>query len=608
MHIWFLKTTMLALFFRSSEALLPTKTRLLCSLRHRTLYSSLKETVYPNFSFTIHKQDPNSNARTAIISTPHGKVETPNFVFCATKASMKGVSPAQLRDEGTQIILSNTYHLLLAPGADVIDKMGGLQKFTAWHGPMLTDSGGFQIFSMGCGTIANEIKGNRKIQMEKKLLGIDEDGATFLSYVDGNAHKLTPELSIEVQRKLGADLIVVLDECTPFNVDYNYTAESTRRSHRWALRSLKEFERTASGKQALYGIVQGGVYDELRDESADFINNHSFFGTAIGGSLGATKQEMHRIISYTRSRVRNDRPVHLLGIGGVIDIFHGVRQGIDTFDCVHPSRIARHGGALVLAAHWEETPWPSVNMQVEQARLNVEKKMQKKLESRALGALHLRKEIEKKKNDSRNNFRNSTSTRNNSTGNMNNSLVDEYDMKGSIRTNGMNNCDTNINTTNTNTTLGEAAINTKQHDNDTTTTANDDHENVDNNCVSTTTSSSATANNNNNDDDNNTSSTTASSTPTTGTEVGYFRSRRLQKKLEPLRVREHISLYQSSFREDPRPIDSTCSCYTCKHFSRAYISHLFRANEMLSGTLVRYILSNTVYKMIKIVSYVYVLL
>ena len=189
------------------------------------------------------------------------------------------------------------------------------------------------------------------------LISIDEAGATFRSYVDGSIHHLTPERSIEIQRQLGADLIVVLDECTPFNVDKEYTEASMHRSHRWALRSLEEFKRTASGKQALYGIVQGGVYDDLRRVSCTFVNDHPFFGLAIGGSLGADRQSMHNIVAFTRAMLRNDRPVHLLGIGGIRDIFHGVRQGIDTFDCVHPTRLGRHGGALVPASFWSEEPW-----------------------------------------------------------------------------------------------------------------------------------------------------------------------------------------------------------------------------------------------------------
>ena len=279
--------------------------------------------------------------------TPHGVVETPAFIFCATKAAMKAVSPLQMRQADTQIILSNTYHLMLQPGGDVVKNLGGLQKMTGWNGPMLTDSGGFQIFSLGHGSVASEVKGRRLTNRPKTLLHINEQGAKFKSYIDGKTYFLTPEESIRIQRNLGADLIVVLDECTPYHVDKTYTQESMRMSHRWALRSLKEWETQDDGRQKLYGIIQGGVYPQLRQESCDFVNEHNFFGIAVGGSLGASKEQMHDVVSFTMEMIRKDRPVHLLGIGGVSDIFSGVRQGIDTFDCVHPTRLARHGGALV---------------------------------------------------------------------------------------------------------------------------------------------------------------------------------------------------------------------------------------------------------------------
>jgi queuine tRNA-ribosyltransferase len=205
---------------------------------------------YPNFSFDISKISKDSKARLGSINTPHGSIETPSFVFCATKAAMKAITPQQLRETSAQIMLSNTYHLMLSPGADLIEKMGGLQKFTAWKGPMLTDSGGYQIFSMGHGSVSNDIKSSRAIpgdiipsKFEKTLLGIDEQGAKFRSYVDQSVQELTPEKSIGIQRKLGADLIVVFDECTPFNVDRQYTTDSMQRSHRWATRSLNEFNR-----------------------------------------------------------------------------------------------------------------------------------------------------------------------------------------------------------------------------------------------------------------------------------------------------------------------------------------------------------------------------
>lgn len=302
------------------------------------------------FKFEITFQTPLSKARLGRLTTPHGVVETPAFIFCATKAAIKGATPQDMRREKTQIILSNTYHLMLQPGPEVVAQMGGLHRFMGWDGPMLTDSGGFQIFSLGHGSVAEEVKGRRGSSRPKSLLKINEEGATFKSYLDGKKHTLTPERSIQVQRALGADLIVVLDECTPFHVDKSYTERSMHLSHRWAERSLAEFQRGPEGIQQLYGITQGGVYPDLRKSSADFVNSLPFFGHAVGGSLGADKIQMKDVVQMAMEPLDPARPVHLLGIGGVSDIFYGVEQGIDTFDCVHPTRLARHGGALVPAA------------------------------------------------------------------------------------------------------------------------------------------------------------------------------------------------------------------------------------------------------------------
>ncbi len=300
---------------------------------------------YPNFSFSVSHAL--GSARCGLLSTPHGVVETPAFIFCATKAAIKGLDPSQMRELGTQIILSNTYHLMLQPGSELVDKMGGLQEFTGWKRPMLTDSGGYQIFSLGHGSVAEEIKGKRLKADRKTLLGITEEGARFKSYKDRSIHFLTPELSVKIQQELGADLIVTLDECTPFNVDKSYTEKSLAMTHRWEKRCLDNFMQTNQGKQALYAVVQGGVYPDLRKVAADFINEHDFWGHAIGGSLGASKEQMYEVVGYTAEALSKDRPIHLLGIGGVEDIFFGVEQGIDTFDCVHPTRLGRHGGALV---------------------------------------------------------------------------------------------------------------------------------------------------------------------------------------------------------------------------------------------------------------------
>lgn len=303
---------------------------------------------YPNFSFRITEMAKSyGNARAGILSTPHGPVETPAFIFCATKASIKGLDITQMRSLGTQIILSNTYHLMLQPGAELVEKMGGLQQFTGWKGPMLTDSGGYQIFSLGHGSVSSEIKGKRLNKDRKTLLGITEEGARFKSYLDGSIEFLTPERAMDIQKSLGADLVVTLDECTPYHASKEYTANSLEMTHRWEAMSLKRFQETNDGKQALYAVLQGGVYYDLRAKAADFVNSQDFWGHAVGGSLGATKSQMYDIVGYTMGLLSKDRPVHLLGIGGVEDIFNGIYYGIDTFDCVHPTRLARHGGALV---------------------------------------------------------------------------------------------------------------------------------------------------------------------------------------------------------------------------------------------------------------------
>ena len=302
------------------------------------------------FAFDITHRDEKTRARLGRLTTPHGTIETPNFIFCGTKASVKGLSPLQLRQEKVDIILSNTYHLMLSPGPDLVAEMGGLHNFMGWDGPMFTDSGGFQIFSLGHGSVADEIKGRGNRTRQKSILKITEEGAEFRSYLDGKKFFLTPEGSIDIQRKLGADLIVQLDECTPFHVDKDYTARSMAMSMRWGDRSLAEWKRYDDGKQRMYGIVQGGVYPDLRKESSEWTRDRDFFATAIGGSLGAHKEQMYEVVAMPAPMLHPDRPIHLLGIGSFIDIFTNVRSGIDTFDCVSPTRIARHGWALVKGA------------------------------------------------------------------------------------------------------------------------------------------------------------------------------------------------------------------------------------------------------------------
>lgn len=306
-------------------------------------------------SFEIRKKSVHSRARLGRLVTPHGAIDTPNYIFCGTKGAIKGLSPEQVRAAGADIILGNTYHLMLQPGPDLIAEMGGLQEFSGWRGPMLTDSGGFQVFSMGDGAGANEIKGrNRDRNRTRSVTEITEQGVRFKSYLDGRFVSLTPENAMEIQRKIGADLIMQFDECTAYHVSRDYTEGAMRRSHRWGDRCLTEFARTDSGRQGLYGIVQGGVYPELRAESSAWTRDRPFFGTAIGGCLGNSQggdeAGMSDVVGWCVPHIHPDRPVHLLGVGRIADIFRFVRMGIDTFDCVSPTRIARHGMALVRGA------------------------------------------------------------------------------------------------------------------------------------------------------------------------------------------------------------------------------------------------------------------
>jgi queuine tRNA-ribosyltransferase len=290
------------------------------------------------------------NARLGEINTAHGTIETPAFIFCATKAAMKGVDIQTVKAADTQVILSNTYHLMLRPGGKYIKERGGLQKFTGWNGPMLTDSGGFQVFSLGSGDYTSELK-NRyhggRFGSQGGIAKVTEEGVMCKSYYDGAMFHLTPEYSIELQCQMGADLVVVFDECTPFSNEYEFTQQSTSLCHRWAQRSLTAFQEHYKSHQGLYGIIHGGIFPELRKESALFNNGLPFFGQAIGGSLGQTQVQMEGVVGAAMVYVTKDRPMHLLGVGKIADIFMGIKYGIDTFDCVHPTRIARHGCALV---------------------------------------------------------------------------------------------------------------------------------------------------------------------------------------------------------------------------------------------------------------------
>lgn len=303
---------------------------------------------------TIQARDSASSARAGLLHTPHGDVRTPAFVPLATKATVKGMLPAEVQALGYDMVLGNTFHLLLNPGPELIERFGGLHRFMDWDRPIITDSGGFQVFSMGHGTVADEIKGRRSHgqvgEREGAILAIDEQGVRFRSYVDGRERSLTPEGSMAVQASLGSDIALAFDECTPFHVDRDYTARSTERTHRWLERCLRWHSEHGSDGQLVYGIVQGGVYEDMRRESAALVAASGCDGVAIGGSLGAEKAQMYEVVGYAMRELGGERealPRHLLGIGEVDDLIRGVELGIDTFDCAMPTRLGRHGVALV---------------------------------------------------------------------------------------------------------------------------------------------------------------------------------------------------------------------------------------------------------------------
>ena len=275
------------------------------------------------FDFTITAR--NGRARTGTFSTPHGTLQTPVFAPVGTQATVKTLTPAQVADLGATLVLSNTYHLYLRPGDDLISELGGLHRFMKWPRPMLTDSGGFQVFSLA--------------QTRK----IDDEGVTFKSHIDGSTHYFTPERAIRIQESLGADIIMAFDECSDPN-DHEYSRVAMERTHYWAERCLKAKRRA---DQALFGIVQGGVNPDLRAASAKFIASLDTPGIAIGGlSVGETKDEMHAMLDVVTPLLPESKPRYLMGVGTPEDLINGVARGIDIFDCVLPTRLARHNSAF----------------------------------------------------------------------------------------------------------------------------------------------------------------------------------------------------------------------------------------------------------------------
>ncbi|KAB1062653.1 tRNA guanosine(34) transglycosylase Tgt [Salibacter halophilus] len=280
--------------------------------------------------FTLNKTDPKSNARAGEITTDHGKIQTPIFMPVGTVGSVKTIHQRELKEDiESQIILGNTYHLFLRPGLDIIKQAGGLQKFIGWNKPMLTDSGGYQVYSL-----SNQRK-------------ITEEGVTFKSHIDGTRHFFSPENVTLIQRTIGADIIMAFDECTPYPCDYDYAKKSMHMTHRWLKRCLDEFQRSEpvyDYNQALFPIVQGSTYEDLRKQSAEEIASHEAEGNAIGGlSVGEPAEEMYKMTELVCDILPKEKPRYLMGVGTPANILEGIERGVDMFDCVMPTRNARHG-------------------------------------------------------------------------------------------------------------------------------------------------------------------------------------------------------------------------------------------------------------------------
>lgn len=317
-----------------------------------------------SFKFLIKKKIPNTLGRLGSIETPHGSIQTPAFAIVGTKANVKGVTPEMLNELEAQVVLANTYHLYFEPGDKIVKNSGGFAKMMNWHGPTMTDSGGFQVFSLGAAfgsNVSKVAKGDFQLSKtkqkevkdggtgnKKKLALIDEEGVTFKSHRDGSMHRFTPEKSMEIQWNLGADMIFAFDECTSPQASYDYQKEAMNRTHRWALRSLeKHSELDSENIQALFGVVQGGRHEDLRKESAHVLaemktkDGKMFDGFGIGGSFD--KDDMATAVKWVNEILPEEKPRHLLGIGEPMDLFNGVENGCDLFDCVSPTRVARHG-------------------------------------------------------------------------------------------------------------------------------------------------------------------------------------------------------------------------------------------------------------------------
>ena len=298
-------------------------------------------------SFEIRARD--GDARAGLLHTAHGPIPTPTFIPLATKASVRSLSSIEVAGLGYELVLGNTFHLHLSPGEDRIAAHGGMHGFMGWEGAIITDSGGFQVFSLAHGGVADEIKGRRGPQQGRVRVEISERGVGFQSLLDGSDRFLGPEESMEIQAKLGSDIALVFDECTPSHADRDYTARSMERTHRWLDRCLDWHGERGPSDQAVFGIIQGGVHEDLRREAAERVGAAAVDGISIGGALGKDKEEMNGVVAMTAPLLPPDAPVHLLGIGEVDDLIHGIGVGVDVFDCSVPTRLARHGVAFAPA-------------------------------------------------------------------------------------------------------------------------------------------------------------------------------------------------------------------------------------------------------------------
>jgi len=317
-----------------------------------------------NFDFTIEKKLSGSLARAGVIHTPHGDIKTPAFIVVGTKATVKALTPEQIKQTGAQAVLANAYHLYLQPGSKRIDMAGGVGKFMNWQGPTFTDSGGFQVLSLGVGfkkvitMDGNAEEKNATTRKGERLARVDDEGVTFKSHIDGSMHRFTPESSMQIQHELGADIMFAFDECTSIAQPYSYQCLSLERTHKWAERCLSEHEilthaRTDKPYQALYGVIQGANYQNLREKASKFMGALPFDGYGIGGAL--EKEKLATIVKWCNDILPENKPKHLLGLSEPDDIFIGIENGIDTFDCVSPARIGRNGSIYTLDGRFTVT-------------------------------------------------------------------------------------------------------------------------------------------------------------------------------------------------------------------------------------------------------------